>query len=197
MGLHKQPTAEKGQKERISMSYLEIRAPFNKHKVESAEDLWSIFMSYLKHSDASPLVEPKLFNAKEGLREGELDKVRPYTLNGLCNHIGIHPQTWDYWKKREKENLAEDQPSSVFLDTMLQVESIIYDQQYQGAAVDIFNTSIVSRKLGLADKQELTGADGGPIKMEETSARERIAGKLAGLAARSDSPSDPSGPDGD
>ena len=52
------------------MSYLEIRAPFNKQKVESAEELWSAFMEYAKQSDNSPLAEPKLFNGKDGLRRG-------------------------------------------------------------------------------------------------------------------------------
>lgn len=139
------------------MSYLNIRAPFNKQKVESAEDLWSIFMDYIKHSDSQPVVEPKLFNGKDGLRDGNLNKIRPYTLNGLCNHIGMSPYTWDLWKKQEKEKLIElKETTSMFLDVLLQIESIIYDQQYQGAAVDIFNTAIVSRKLGLADKQDIS-----------------------------------------
>lgn len=149
----------------VSKGYLEIRAPFNRRKVASAEDLWSFFMEYREHSIATPIVEPKLFNSKEGPIGADLDKIRPLTLNGLCNFIGIHPGTWDSWKKREITNLdveRKDDPEAenFFLEVLLQIESIIYDDQFQGAAVDIFNAGIISRKLGLADKREINNPDG-------------------------------------
>lgn len=177
------------------MGYLEIRAPFNRLNVESAEDLWSTFMDYRDHSINTPVIEPRIFNAKEGLRHGDLNKPRPLTLNGFCNYIGVHPGTWDRWKTEELGAQEDQDHCRFFYDVMMQIESIVYDDQYQGAAVNIFNASVVSRKLGLAEKSEITGTGGGPIQTEELSARERIAGRLAGLAAGSDSESDPGGAD--
>ena len=143
------------------MSYLNIRAPFNRIKVESAEELWDAFMSYMDHSDKTPLVEPKIFNSKDGIRNGNLDKIRPYTIEGLCNHIGMSPATWDKWKRDEVERLTSgDNSHGFFLDVMLQIESIVADQQFQGAAVDVFNASVMSRKLGLKDGMDLTSSDG-------------------------------------
>jgi len=155
------------------MSYLEFRAPFRRAKVESAEDLWDQFMAYRQHSIDTPLVEPKIFNGKEGVVHGNLNKIRPLTLNGLCNFIGISPYTWDAWKKREREALGEQQEhSEFFFEVMMQIESIIYDDQYQGAATDIFNASIISRKLGLADHKDFTSSDGTMSPNREMTAEE-------------------------
>jgi hypothetical protein len=146
---------EVSEKERTVMGFIEIRAPFNRLRVESAEDLWSRFMEYREHSYSTPIIEPKIFSGKEGPQYGKLEKVRPLTLNGLCNFIGMSPATWNGWKAREQENT---EGGSFFLEVLLQIESIIYDDQFQGAAVDIFNASIISRNLGLADKTEVKSA---------------------------------------
>lgn len=49
------------------------------------------------------------------------------------------------------------------------------------------------------DKQsvEMTGANGGPIKTEEVSARDILADRLAGIASRGGEGGDTQGPDGD
>lgn len=142
------------------MGYLEIRAPFNRLNVKSAEDLWSTFMAYREHSISTPAIEPKIFNAKEDLRYGSLEKPRPLTLNGFCNYVGIHPGTWDHWKANEQSAHIDPDHCRFFYDVMMQIESIIYDDQYQGAAVNLFNASVVSRKLGLAEKTDVVSSDG-------------------------------------
>lgn len=47
---------------------------------------------------------------------------------------------------------------------MHEAEEIIRRQKFEGAAADLFNPNIIARDLGLADKSELTGKDGGPIE---------------------------------
>jgi len=171
------------------MSYLNITSPWNRQKIKTAEELWSLFMNYTKHSDDNPMVEAKLFNAKDGLRDGELDHIRPYTLEGFLNFVGMHKGTWNEWKKR-----YEEEP--FFVDTMIQIESIVEDQMFQGAMGGFFNPSLASRKLGLAERQELTGANGGPIETEEVTARERVSRRIAGLASRTGANSSIDEPDG-
>ena len=150
-------SSRKGFEKESVMGYLEIRAPFRKLKVDGAEDLWDHFMAYRSHSQDTPIIEPKIFSTKTGIVKGTLDKVRPLTLHGVCNYIGMHQGTWDLWKKREIALANEDGSFSFFMDVMMQIENIIYDDQFQGAAVDIFNASIIQRKLGLADKTETKG----------------------------------------
>ena len=46
-----------------------------------------------------------------------------------------------------------------FLGVVKEVEEIIYNQKFTGAAADLLNSNIIARELGLADKiaQETTG----------------------------------------
>jgi hypothetical protein len=64
------------------------------------------------------------------------------------------------------------------------IDQVIYTQKFEHAAVGIMSATFIARDIGLADKQEITGGNGGPIQVEEVSARERVNGKLASLAAR-------------
>ena len=83
--------------------------------------------------------------------------ARPYTLSGFCLYISASESYWRQFRKQE--NLSED-----FLSVITRIESIIDTQQFEGAAVGAFNANIIARKLGLADKAEHTGKDGGPIE---------------------------------
>lgn len=137
---------------------------------------------YFQWCDDHPLLEEIIsFHQGEECR-AEKGKMRAYTKQGLANHLGIPVSRLDLYKEKEG-----------WSDVMEIVENVLYQQKFEGAAAGLLNASIISRDLGLADKSEITGADGGPIQTEELSARERIAGKLAGLAARNDPEGDPGG----
>ena len=73
------------------------------------------------------------------------------------------------------------------------IEEVIYTQKFEGAAGNMMNANFLARDLGLADKSELSGPNGGPLQTEEVSARDIINGKLARLVTRS--PGDTSGAD--
>lgn len=47
--------------------------------------------------------------------------------------------------------------------------------------MNMLNAGIISRALGLADKREMTGANGGPIETKDVSARDLLAERLAAL----------------
>jgi hypothetical protein len=80
--------------------------------------------------------------------------MRAMTVSGLCLFLDICENTWANYKK---------QPD--FLSITLEVEKVIYNQKFTGAASDLLNANIIARELGLADKQqnEHTGVDGKPI----------------------------------
>lgn len=100
-------------------------------------------------------------------------KMRAMTVSGLCIYLDIGRRTWDEYRSRQD-----------FLPVCEQVEQIIRNQKFTGAAADLLNASIIARDLGLAEKQELTGANGGPIETKDVSARDILTGRIAGLAAR-------------
>ena len=58
-----------------------------------------------------------------------------------------------------------------------QVEDIIRTQKFEGASAELLNVSIIARDLGLADKSEHSGPNGGAIEHKVT----RI--ELVGVAA--------------
>ncbi|WP_283178629.1 terminase small subunit [Gemmobacter sp. 24YEA27] len=63
------------------------------------------------------------------------------------------------------------------------------------AAVSAINSKVKLFGLDAPTKikAEVTGKDGGPIRSEEVTARDRIARRIAGIAARTDAPGDTGG----
>lgn len=82
---------------------------------------------------------------KDGV-EVERESVTPFTKSGLCLFLDI-----DQW--RTIESLKE--VSTDFLQVITHIEKIIYTQKIEGASVGAFNATIVSRELGLAEKQDV------------------------------------------
>jgi len=102
--------------------------------------------------------------------------MRAMTIFGLCIFLDIGRATWDEYRHRKD-----------FLDITARVEAIIYSQKFEGAAADLLNPNIIARELGLAEKSEFTGKDGGPIETKNVSDIDRAKAMafLATKAARS------------
>jgi len=83
---------------------------------------------------------------------------RPYTLTGLLLFLDLSIYMWGIYKKDRGD---------VWTEVIEKVEAIIYTQKFEGAAVDLFNANIIARDLGLRDRQEVSGPDGGPITTKE------------------------------
>ena len=127
---------------------------------------------YFEWAEQHPIKEDLVFSAKEGIRRAEGDKVRCFTKIGLCLHIGIPVGRLETYR-----GYGEEWQSAVEL-----VEAVIKNQKFENAAAGMLNSSIITRDLGLADKQEHTGKDGTPL-VDGTAALNFIESRLAGLAA--------------
>lgn len=141
-------------------------------KFAHPSDLWDACLEYFVWVEKNPLKEAKVVQDKGSPKVIEVSKMRAMTITGLCVFLDIVEATWHDWKKN-REDLSE---------VITRVDQIIRTQKFEGAAADLLNANIIARDLGVADKREHTGANGGPIQTEEVSARDRIAGKLARLA---------------
>jgi len=119
----------------------------------SPDDLWSAVVEYFEWAEANPLMEEKVFNGKDGIVRADIAKMRAMTISGLCIFLDIDRKTWDAYRERAD-----------FLHIVTRAEEIIRDQKFSGAAADLLNPNIIARDLGLADKSELTGKDGGPVQ---------------------------------
>jgi len=133
-----------------------------------------------------PLQEEQVYQYKGSIVRTDRSKVRAFTKVGLCTFLGVPTSRLETYRAR----------GAMWATAVELVEQTIYNQKFENAAANLMNAAFIGRDLGLADKQELSGPDGGPIQTEEVTAGERIRGRIAGLASRIGPQPDTSGDDG-
>lgn len=106
------------------------------------EDLWAAACEYFTWVDDHPLYETKAFAFQGVVTTEELPKMRAMTNAGLCMFLDIGYQTFCDYEKREG-----------YSEVIQTIKNVIRQQKYTGAAADLLNANIISRDLGLADKQ--------------------------------------------
>lgn len=163
--------------------FWEMRSSHGRNPIFSDPDqLWNACCEYFKWAEDNPLIEMRPFAYQGEVIQEPVPKMRAMTIGGLCIFLDINQDTWrEYAKKQD------------FSVIVTRVESVIRDQKFSGAAADLLNPNIIARDLGLADKKELTGEDGGPIKTQDVSISEaarRIAFVLASGAQENDESGD-------
>jgi len=127
----------------------------------SPDDLLACCNEYFAWVEENPLWEDKLVTFQGAATHEPVAKMRAMTIGGLCIFLDIDRTTWIEYGKREG-----------FSKVTREVEEIIRDQKFAGAAADLLNANIIARDLGLADKAELTGKDGSDLIPEGSSTRE-------------------------
>lgn len=123
-------------------------------RFEKPEDLWDACQQYFEWVDANPLYEDNLVTFQGKAKHEPTPKMRAMTIAGLCLFLDIDETTWRGWKKDRSD----------LLPIVTRAERVIWAQKFSGAAADLLNPNIIARDLGLADKSELTGKDGGPMQ---------------------------------
>lgn len=123
-----------------------------------ASALWSSCCEYFEWAEDNPLQEAKAFSYEGKVTVASLPKMRALTIGGLCIFLDINRATWNEWRK-SRSDLHE---------VITRVEEIIFQQKFEGAAADLLNPNIIARDLGLADKRELSGPNGGPMRIDAT-----------------------------
>lgn len=142
---------------------------------ETPDDLWKACLEYFEWVEENPLYEMRPFAFQGIVTQEPVPKMRAMTIMGLCNFLDIAHPTWEDYRRKEG-----------FSATASRVDNIIRQQKFEGASADMLNPSIIARDLGLADRRELSGPDGGPIQTEEVVRdADDFARRVAGLAARS------------
>lgn len=150
-------------------------APRNKRMFENGDELWDAAVKYFEWCVDNPLLETKAFSSEGTILTEELPKMRAMTLRGLAVFCGFGVRQWGDWS-RDRLDLKE---------TIERIEDVIYTQKFEGASAGLLNHAIIIRELGLAEKSEITGKDGGPIQTEDvTRDADDFARRMAGLAAR-------------
>lgn len=121
--------------------------------------LWDAACDYFNWVDENPFIEIKPMTVSNGGNGGssiemvEIPIKRPFTMIALCCHLNCSSSYFRQFKfesKEQKEKRAE------FLAVIEQIEEIIFNQKFEGAASGFFNAAIIARDLGLMDKTDLT-----------------------------------------
>ncbi len=126
-------------------------------KFETPEALWAAACEYFEWADKNPFQEERLFNTATGIKRETVSKIRAYTVEGLCTHLGVIKKTWYSWK-RERGDLEE---------VIGLIDQILFHQKFEAAAADLMNSALVIRALNLADTHAHQGPDGGPIEVTD------------------------------
>lgn len=129
----------------------------------SPELMWAAAEEYFEWCDNNPWYHNDAI--KSGERAGEIIKIpiaRPYTLSGLTLYL----RTSESYFRSFKSTLKEEDKD--FLTIISEIESVIYTQKFEGAAVGTFNANIIARDLGLRDRNEtaLTDPDGNALTVQ-------------------------------
>lgn len=128
-------------------------------KFETPEALLERVLDYFRWAEENPLMESKLVTYEGVSTIVEVPKMRALTLRGLTLHIGVGMETWGGWRRGDRPDLA---------DVIAFAESHLYARKFDGAAAGMLSPNLIARELGLSDKTEVSGPDGGPIQSTTT-----------------------------
>lgn len=112
----------------------------------SPDDLWQDACDYYQWAKDNPLYEEKLFCSNGEILRTRVAKPRILTIEGFLIYLGRSADL--FWEYRKYEEYA---------DVISRIERLIYAENIEKAAAGFYNSTIVTRKLGLVEKQELSG----------------------------------------
>lgn len=110
---------------------------------ETPIHLWEAACEYFEWCEENPLIEVD-YRGKD-LEQVEIPKMRAFTWQGLELFVDIH-RLKDYKSNPEYKD---------FSPVIEQIEKIIYNQKFSGAAAGFLNPNIIARDLGLVDKKDV------------------------------------------
>jgi len=114
------------------------RSPGRRRRFADPDALEAACIAYFEWSEANPLIEqvPVVYRGEVKMVM-PVPKLRPFTLAGLCVHLGIGRSTWRGYRARP-----------AFSPVIEWVQDIVWQQQFEGAAAGLLDARIVARTLG-------------------------------------------------
>ena len=119
---------------------------------KTPDDMWSACLEYFEWVEDNPLYEAKPFAYQGAVVQEPVAKMRAMSIMGICNFLDIAMSTWQEYRANKD-----------FSAVVLRAEQAMRQQKFEGASADLLNPNIIARDLGLADKHEHGGKDGGPL----------------------------------
>lgn len=128
----------------IGSQFWKLGNPGRDKTFATPEELWGKACEYFQWCDEHPIIQ-KDWVGKDA-DEVEREKPVPYTLDGLCFYLGITDDTL--------RNYGKEKGYELYFGVYTRIMQVVRAQKFTGAAVGLFNASIIARDLGLSEKTE-------------------------------------------
>lgn len=126
----------------LNNKFWEMRSKHGRNLIfSSPEILWEACKEYFEYT-SNRVWTKKDWVGKDAV-EVDREVSPPFTKNSLFIFLDINRSTWDEYRQKEG-----------FSAITTRVETIIFNQKFEGASVGAYNANIIARELGLADKRE-------------------------------------------
>lgn len=154
---------EEATKSGLSLVSISVRRNWGPPRLfEDPNDLIKAICSYFEWLENNPHVTVQPSSYQGNVQLVEVPRKRVATLRGLCLHIGCGYETWLDWKGARVGPRSRSRPD---LQPVIEwAETAIYEDKYNGAAAGVLNAALIMRDLGLAEKNEVSGPEGGPLE---------------------------------
>ncbi|WP_221411871.1 DNA-packaging protein [Elizabethkingia anophelis] len=139
---------EKPVDKRIGNQFWKLRSKHGRDTLFSTpEKLWEAACEYFEWATDNPLPETRVFQYKGKVVTEVVPIMRAMTMGQLCFYLKCDESYFRSFKRNEN--------NKDFFTVIADIENVIYTQKFQGAAGNLLNANIISRELGLIDKQEM------------------------------------------
>ncbi|MDR1810965.1 MAG: DNA-packaging protein, partial [Prevotella sp.] len=125
---------------------------------ESPENLLRAAYEYFEWCDKHTWFKREIL--KSGDRKGSLARipvVRPYSLGGLCIHLGCSLNFFNKFKQTSNPDFAE---------AIACIENIIETQHFEGLTLGLFNAAGAAKRASGQERQAKTSGSEHPFKVE-------------------------------
>jgi hypothetical protein len=134
----------------IGNQFWKMRSKHGRDKLfASPQLLWEAACDYFEWCESNPLYETKAFAFQGVVTTEELPKMRAMTMSQLCFYLNCNEAYFRTFKAQLPDGEID------FNTVIKDIEQIVFNQKFQGAAADLLNSNIIARDLGLTDKQEV------------------------------------------
>jgi hypothetical protein len=128
----------------IGNEYYKIRSKDGRGKIyETPEQLVEQANEYFQFCLDTPHKEEIAYHFQGSVITGDLNKMRAFSIEGLCNYLDITRKTFLNYKENKD-----------LLQVITRIQEIIDMQQFEGAVSGFLNANLIARKLGLTEKTE-------------------------------------------
>lgn len=148
--------------------FWKIRSKHGRDKIfATPEIMWDAACEYFDWCDNNPLQEDQVFAFQGVTTHDSIDKMRAYTLKGLCLFLGVSENYFKTFADQQKDEKD-------FIAVITRIKDVIYTQKFTGAAAGLLQTNIIAMELGLKAKSEITGLDDAPLIPDQKLTKDQI-----------------------